>query len=370
MMKQVPSDKKRLNLNSYKDVLVLSQEQRDIIIGTCLGDLYIRKIGKFSRLVFEQKNTDYLFHLYEKFKDFTRTPPKERKQQRLKTSEIKKSYYFSTISHSLIHDYHLLFYPQGKKFLPDNLQELLTPRALAYWVMDDGTKAENTLRICTGGFTLEEHIFLQKILDNKFNIKTNIQGLDSKTKQLQLYIQQKSYLEFKKLIKPYVLPSMYYKLEGKKYSEYTKNDYKKNIDTFVEKITAEKKIKESWLEDYDKIFYPLNKRIEIKHLEKILTPKILALWFMKKGMKSNGGFLLNSNNFHREENEQIVLLFKNKFNILVSLQGINNKRKNRVCLYIKKNHAWEFENIIKQYIWPSMFFKLYNLPSNTAVIKE
>jgi hypothetical protein len=56
-----------------------------------LGDLNLRKIGNYSRLVVEQKNKEYLFHLYEIFKDFIRTPPKERLQQRLETSEIKST---------------------------------------------------------------------------------------------------------------------------------------------------------------------------------------------------------------------------------------------------------------------------------------
>lgn len=56
-------------LNAYKDSLKLSQEQRETIVGSCLGDLNIRKIGKYSRLVFDQKNKEYLFHLYDVFKE-------------------------------------------------------------------------------------------------------------------------------------------------------------------------------------------------------------------------------------------------------------------------------------------------------------
>jgi hypothetical protein len=63
-------------LNAYKDSLKLSQEQREILAGGLLGDLSLRKIGKFSRLVVEQKNKDYLLHLYDVFKAYVRTPPK------------------------------------------------------------------------------------------------------------------------------------------------------------------------------------------------------------------------------------------------------------------------------------------------------
>ena len=74
-MTKIPKHINKQELNNYKNLLDLTQEQKDIIIGTCLGDLYIRHIGKYSRLVFEQKNIEYLFHLYEKFRNFTRIEP-------------------------------------------------------------------------------------------------------------------------------------------------------------------------------------------------------------------------------------------------------------------------------------------------------
>lgn len=81
--------KTRKDLNEYKDNLKLNDVQREVLVGGIMGDLNLRKIGKYSRLVVEMKNKEYLFHLYEIFKDFIRVAPKERLQQRLPTSEIK-----------------------------------------------------------------------------------------------------------------------------------------------------------------------------------------------------------------------------------------------------------------------------------------
>jgi hypothetical protein len=61
------------------------------LIGSCLGDLYIRIFSGKGCLLFEQKNKEYLFHLYAVFKPFVRTSPKERKQKRLVTSKIKST---------------------------------------------------------------------------------------------------------------------------------------------------------------------------------------------------------------------------------------------------------------------------------------
>lgn len=200
------------DLNEYKASLTLTQEQREILAGGLLGDLSLRKIGKFSRLVVEQKNKDYLFHLYDVFKVYVRTPPQERLQKRLQTSEVKSTWYFSTISHSNFEDFYTYFYPCGKKRLPDSLQPLLTPRSLAYWYMDDGCLKNPTFALSTANFSLEEHQLLQSIFYNNWGIKTSIQGLGSKSGYLSLYIPVSSSQKFLELIKPFIVPSMRYKL--------------------------------------------------------------------------------------------------------------------------------------------------------------
>jgi hypothetical protein len=83
------NNRSRKELNDYKNSITLTQEQKEVLLGGLLGDLSLRKIGNYSRLVVEQKNKEYLFHLYDIFKDFVITPPKERLQQRLITSEIR-----------------------------------------------------------------------------------------------------------------------------------------------------------------------------------------------------------------------------------------------------------------------------------------
>lgn len=201
-------------LNAYKQHLTLTQEQREVIVGTVLGDLNIRKIGKCSRLVFEQKNKDYLFHLYDLFKDFTRTPPKERKQQRLATSEFKSTWYFSTISHVLFQEYYDLFYltETRKKILPSSLNSLLTPRALAYWYMDDGGLQTKACTISTASFSFKEHLSLQSILYDNWGIKANVHGINTKNGYLSIYIPVEMSRLFVGLVEPYIVPTMKYKL--------------------------------------------------------------------------------------------------------------------------------------------------------------
>lgn len=207
-----PSNKNWQELNEYKANLKLTQQQHEIIVGGLLGDLSLRKIGKYSRLVLEQKNKEYLFHLYEIFNDFVRTPPKERLQQRLTTSEIQSTWYFSTISHSEFENYYNLFYPQGKKIIPASLIEQLTPQGIAYWFMDDGGRKGSGYMFSTAGFSEQEHSILLDIFSNKYDIDCNIH----RSKYLSLYIptRNNSNQKFKQLIEPYVVPSMKYKLDN------------------------------------------------------------------------------------------------------------------------------------------------------------
>jgi len=143
---------------------------------------------------------------------YVRTPPQERLQQRLPTSEVKSTWYFSTISHSDFEDFYNYFYPCGKKRLPESLQQLLTPRALAYWYMDDGFLRNPTFAFSTANFNLEEHKALQYLLFNNWGLNTSIHGLCSKSRHLSLYILTESAQKFLNLSKPFIVPTMLYKL--------------------------------------------------------------------------------------------------------------------------------------------------------------
>ena len=205
----IPSNKRWTVLNEYKANLKLSQQQQEILVGGLLGDFSLRKIGKDSRLILEQKNQEYLFHLYDIFKDFVRTPPKERLQQRLNTSEIKSTWYFSTISHSDFTKYYNLFYPQSKKIIPNDLKEYLSAQGLAYWFMDDGTRNNTYYSFSTASFSAAEHDILLDVLHTKFNLVCKVYG---KVKKINVLAENESNKKFHTLVSPYIVPAMKYKL--------------------------------------------------------------------------------------------------------------------------------------------------------------
>jgi hypothetical protein len=77
--------------------------------------------------------------------------------------------------------------------------------------MDDGSRLGKGARIAINCFTFEEVNFLCKVLENKYNIIATPNKC-GKNKGHFIYIHVNSMKLFINLIKPYLLPSLYYKL--------------------------------------------------------------------------------------------------------------------------------------------------------------
>ena len=58
------------------------------------------------------------------------------------------------------------------KIVPSNIQDLFTPRSLAYWIMDDGSIQNKGLHLNTYGFTNQDVLKLKNILENMFGENT------------------------------------------------------------------------------------------------------------------------------------------------------------------------------------------------------
>ena len=101
------------------------------------------------RLVFEQGlvHVDYLFHLYELFKDFCLSAPKmPNRVPHKQTGKVHTSVQFSTMSLPCFNEFYNLFYHEGKKVIPLNIYDLLTPLGLAFLICDDGGMNKNSTR--------------------------------------------------------------------------------------------------------------------------------------------------------------------------------------------------------------------------------
>ena len=116
---------------------------------------------------------------------------------------------FQTLSLPCFNKYRELFYNlDGVKFIPKNLENLLTERGLAYWIMDDGYKASDGFYLCTESYSIEDHKILVDLLKNKFNLECSIHKT---TNGNRLYIFSGSKEILFKIIKPFLLDHFNYK---------------------------------------------------------------------------------------------------------------------------------------------------------------
>lgn len=198
-----------------KTVTILpSRTQRDIIIGNILGDGSLEFNGCVgTRLQIKQssKYKDYVFWLYEKFKNLCNSEPKQRKDN--------NQWYFSTRALKELTLLHRLFYKGRTKIIPKNISGLLTsPLTLAIWYMDDGSldfrpKDHYAFVLSTDSFNLEEVCRLSRIIKRNFGIKTNVYNSLCRNKRYpKIYIGVKGRDKFLSLIKPHILHCFSHKL--------------------------------------------------------------------------------------------------------------------------------------------------------------
>lgn len=56
--------------------------------------------------------------------------------------------------------------------MPANIQDFLTPLALAIWIMDDGGRVGKGLKLATNSFTYEDSLRLTQVLLNLYALKS------------------------------------------------------------------------------------------------------------------------------------------------------------------------------------------------------
>lgn len=154
-------DKPRRLTKLEQSQFALTEDLKAILVGLTLGDLFINKQNVNARLEFKQSliHVDYLMEVYEQFKDFCPTDPKTVNPQADKrTGKVYSFIRFVSYSLPCFNPFYELFYDNGKKVVPLNIGELLTPLGLCYWICDDGTfnKEHKCAALNTHSFSLPE----------------------------------------------------------------------------------------------------------------------------------------------------------------------------------------------------------------------
>lgn len=206
-------------MTNGKTNLKISKKLKLILIGMLLGDANLQSFsnGKTARLrvIHSRKQMDYIQHKYNLFQPIIRTKLltyQERRTSDFQTTFYEKAY-FNTISTNQLKFYYDLFYKDGKKVLPKFIHRYLEPITIAYWYMDDGSLKwrgrSKAVRICTDNFTKQEVVSLIEALNSKYPWLSAT--INKQRSRYRIYIPNTDNM-FQKLIEPYVIESMKYKL--------------------------------------------------------------------------------------------------------------------------------------------------------------
>lgn len=208
--------------------LVISEPMHDFILGTLLGDGHLASSQAGEnwsyRCLQSEKQKDYLFHKYSFFEGWCLTQPKPQTFKGPK-GQLLHRWYFNTRRMGILKPYGDLFYKTGEttpfrrvKRVPDNIQDLFTPRMIAYWFMDDGDQKwkghSRGVRFSTNSFSVQECELLCDALREKYTLKPSLEKAGKSkqgVQQYRLYISSGSYSILKDLIWNHLVRSMRYK---------------------------------------------------------------------------------------------------------------------------------------------------------------
>ena len=209
---------KNIKIRSDKRIGPINEDILSIIIGSLLGDSFVEKRNQYgTRITFKQcnANKEYLFWIHKYLADRGYCSNKIPIMEKLigKKGKIYYSYIINTYTYTSLNYIYNLFYEKNIKIIPSNIEEYLTPLALAIWIQDDGGKNSAGLTIHTNCFKQEEVELLCKVLNNKYNLEANIR-LIGILNQFIIYIPKRSMTKLSLIIKPYMVESMYYKIKG------------------------------------------------------------------------------------------------------------------------------------------------------------
>ena len=183
----------------------LTQEQKSIIIGSLLGDEYLRIIAGRKDAYLEINHSisekDYVDWKYQKLKNLVKSPPKARKGKGKRIA-----YRFFTKQHPEITKLYQKFYQDGKKIVPE-LQ--LVPLMIAVWFMDNGSKCGKDYYLNCQRFDRLSQKRLMEMLRKQYGI---LVSLNRDKEYYRIRIRRESQEKLKRLIEKYLIPSMKYKL--------------------------------------------------------------------------------------------------------------------------------------------------------------
>jgi hypothetical protein len=184
----------------------LAQFQKSLIIGTILGDGYLRIVpgrkNAFLEINHSFSQKEYVDWKFEKLKNICNSGPISRKG-----NGNRIAYRFYTKQYPELTEIYNNFYKNGNKIVPDNLK--LDAISLSVWFMDDGSKCgKSNFYLNTQQFSKNNQI---KLINYLKDLGLNA-SLNKDKNYYRIRFLSSSINKLKELLKENLIPSMYYKI--------------------------------------------------------------------------------------------------------------------------------------------------------------
>ena len=184
----------------------LTQLERSVIIGSLLGDGYLRIVPGRSNAFLEVNHSfsqrDYVDWKYKILQSISKSGATIRNG-----NGGRIAYRFTTKQHPELTELYKLFYRNGKKTIPTDI--VLDPIMLAVWYMDDGSKCRDSdVYLNTQQFDAKDQNVCREVL-RAMGVESS---LNKDKEYWRIRIKKSSLPRFFEVITPHIVPSMYYKL--------------------------------------------------------------------------------------------------------------------------------------------------------------
>lgn len=186
---------------------------KEILFGSMLGDgkmeMAPRALNARFGFIQSEKHKEYFLFFLNKLSPLCSAKYREFAYLDKRTGKTYKSLNFWTKALPILTELYKMFYSSKIKAIPNDLS-LLTPVALAHWIMQDGARGSSKgLYLCTDSFTQKDVNHLVNYLKIKYKLSCSIHKVNGR---FRIYILVKSLPCVRKLVLDHMHPSMLYKL--------------------------------------------------------------------------------------------------------------------------------------------------------------
>lgn len=183
-----------------------------VIIGILLSDGGLgtspRNKNRYIRFKQSLEKSEYVWFVFSYLAHYCSSLPYLVKGKRAGTDTLALEFFTRALP--CISELYSLFTINGKKIIPLNIYNLLTPVALAHLIQGDGSARDYGLTLCTDCYTVLDVVKLMNVLIIRYDLKVTLQK--KRENQYRIYIRHISMPLLRSIVSPYMHSSMKYKL--------------------------------------------------------------------------------------------------------------------------------------------------------------